>query len=183
MIKWKDKYSVGISIIDEEHKKLTGILNKAIIANEHNDNAEETKDILNDMIEYARKHFSTEEAYMIKSNFPEYQSHKKEHLAFTNNTVLSYHSLINGDYQIANEILEYLKNWLVDHIQVSDRKYVNCLKENYLNEKNIMEKEESIPYEERRVIRRRKCFNNNYKFWERRIMSSQRSGEKIINIE
>jgi len=46
MIEWTDKFSVDVSIIDEEHKTLIDILNKAIITNEHNDNIEETKDIL-----------------------------------------------------------------------------------------------------------------------------------------
>jgi hemerythrin len=178
MIEWEDKFSVGISIIAEEHKNLIGILNKAIIANEHYDNTEETKYILCDMIEYARKHFSAEETYMVMFNFPEYQTHRKEHLAFTNNTVLSYHNLISGDHQIANEILEYLKNWLVNHIQVSDRKYVNCLNENYLNKKNIMEKEESITNEGRRILDRRKRFDTNYKGWQRRDFTNRRSQTK-----
>ena len=77
MIKWDDKYSVGISMIDEEHKKLIGILNKAISTKEHNDNPEEIEEILSEMVEYSHKHFSTEEAYMLKFNFPEYQFHKK----------------------------------------------------------------------------------------------------------
>ena len=84
MLEWEDKFSVGISIIDEEHKKLIGILNKAIFAKEHNSNTEETKEVLGEMLEYSQKHFSTEEAYMIKFNFPEYQFHKNEHLDFTN---------------------------------------------------------------------------------------------------
>jgi hemerythrin-like metal-binding protein len=132
MILWEDKYSVGISIIDEEHKTLIGILNKAVAAHEHNDNAEETKDLLGDMIEYARKHFSEEEAYMVKFKYPEYQLHRKEHLAFTSKTVMSYHDLISGDNQIVNEILEYLKQWWVNHIQVTDKKYIDCFKRNGL---------------------------------------------------
>jgi hemerythrin len=50
MIKWDDKYSVGISMIDEEHKKLISIFNKAVSAKEHNDNPEEIKEILSGLI-------------------------------------------------------------------------------------------------------------------------------------
>ena len=132
MIEWEDKFSVGISIIDEEHMKLIGILNKAIIVNEHNDNTEETKDILGDMIEYSRKHFLREETNMLKFKFPEYQLHRKEHLAFISKTVMSYHNLISGHCQITNEILEYLKDWLVQHIQVSDKKYANYFNQNHI---------------------------------------------------
>jgi len=132
MIKWGDKYSVDISMIDEEHKKLIGILNKAVFAKEHNDNPEEIKEVLGEMVEYSHKHFSTEEACMIKFNFPEYQSHRNEHLDFTDKTIASNNKLVRGYYQIANELLEYLKQWLANHIQVTDRQYIDCFKKNGL---------------------------------------------------
>ena len=132
MVEWEDKFSVGISEIDDEHRGLIGILNKAVIANGHDDNTVETLELLGDIIEYSRKHFSTEEAYMLKFKFPEYQLHKKEHLDFTDMTIRNYHDFISGDYQIANEILEYLKQWLVNHILVTDKKYIDCFKGNGL---------------------------------------------------
>jgi len=132
MIKWDNKYSVDISMIDEEHKKLIGILNKVVSAKEHNDNPEEIKEILSEMVEYAHKHFSTEEAYMIKFNFPEYQFHKNEHLNFTNKAIATFNKVIKGDCHVANEILEFLKQWLVNHIQSIDKKYTDCFKENGL---------------------------------------------------
>ncbi len=49
MIEWDDKYSVGLSIVDEEHKEFTGIINKAIFAKEHNDNPEEIREVLREM--------------------------------------------------------------------------------------------------------------------------------------
>ncbi len=131
-IKWDDKYSVGISMIDEEHKKFIGILNKVIYAKGHNGNPEEIKEVLGEMDEYSHKHFSIEEACMIKFNFPEYQSHRNEHLDFTSKTIASYNKLVMGDYQFANELIEYLKHWLVNHIQVTDKKYIDCFKENGL---------------------------------------------------
>ncbi len=132
MIKWSDKYSVGISIIDEEHKEFIDIINKAIFAKKHNDNPEEIKEVLSEMAKYSQKYFSTEEAYMIKFNLPEYQSHRNEHLDFKDKTIASYNKLVRGDYQIANELLEYLKQWLVNHIQGTDRKYIDCFKKNGL---------------------------------------------------
>ena len=69
---------------------------------------------------------------MIKFNFPEYQSHRNEHLDFKDKTIACYNKLVRGDYQITNEILEYLKQWLINHIQGTDKKYVDCFKENGL---------------------------------------------------
>ena len=132
MIKWEDKYSVGISMIDEEHKKLIGILNKAIFAKEHNDNPGELMEVIIEMINFALAHFKTEEAYMKEFDYSGYQDHKEEHRGFHTEAIAYYDKLINGDYQIANEIIEYLKWWLVNHIQVTDKKYVVCFNENGL---------------------------------------------------
>ncbi len=129
MIKLEDKSNIGVSIINEGHKTFVGILNKATIVNEHNGNTEEIKELLGEMIEYSLKHFSKEEACMAKFKFADYQLHRKEHLVFASKTIMCYHNLLMGDYQISNEILEYLKTWLVNHIQVSDKTYVNYLNE------------------------------------------------------
>ena len=41
MIKWEEKYNVGISIIDEEHKELIRIMNAAIVAKQQSNNMDE----------------------------------------------------------------------------------------------------------------------------------------------
>jgi hemerythrin len=140
MIEWDDKYSVGISEIDEQHKELINIINKAIvlIINKTIDivqfgtNPQEILELLDEMTEFAKEHFATEEAYMIRFHFLEYQLHKEEHFNFSNKTISYRNQVMGGDTKIACEILEYLKRWLVEHIQVTDRKYIDCFKENGL---------------------------------------------------
>jgi hemerythrin len=132
MVEWGDKFSVGISMIDEEHKKLIGILNKIIYAKEHDVNPEELKEVLREMTEYTVTHFTTEEAYMKAFNYPEYQDHAEEHRCFSSKITAYTYKVIKGDYQFANELIEYLKQWLINHIQVTDKKYIDCFKENGL---------------------------------------------------
>jgi hemerythrin len=132
MFKWDAKYSVGISIIDEEHRKIIDIINKAIVAREQSDNPERVKEVLQEMTNYALTHFATEENYMIEFNYPGYQDHKKEHHDFAIKTIAYLDNVIKSDYQIANEILECLKQYLVNHIQVTDKNYIVCFKENGL---------------------------------------------------
>jgi len=67
MIKWEEKYSVGLSIIDEEHKELIRIMNVAIKAKQHNDNIDEISKLLKQLTVYTLKHFSTEESYILHS--------------------------------------------------------------------------------------------------------------------
>ena len=132
MIKWVDKYSVGIPIFDEEHKELIGILNKAVFVKEHNINPEEIREVLREMTIYALTHFKTEESYMKVFNCPHYQDHKDEHRDFYIETIVYLDKLIKNGSQIANEILEYLKWWLINHIQGTDKKFADCCRENGL---------------------------------------------------
>ncbi len=126
------KENQGLSIIDDGHRKLIDIINKATDAKEQSYNPEETKELIGEMLEYSDKHFSTEEAYMVKFKFPEYQLHRNEHLDFIDKTLMCYNKLIKGNYQIVNELLEYLERWLVNHIQGTDRQYIECFNKNGL---------------------------------------------------
>ncbi len=131
-IEWNDNYSTGISRIDSEHKKLFGIINKVIYAKEHKGDPEEIKEILVEMNNYALTHFKTEESYMEAFNYPGYQNHKEEHNRFSDEIASYADKVVKGDSLIAHELLEYLKHWLVKHIQLTDRQFIDCFKENGL---------------------------------------------------
>jgi len=132
MIEWNDKYSVNISLIDEQHKNLFEIINKAIIAKKHSKATKDVLGILDKMTEYALEHFEVEERYMKEFDFPEYLTHRNEHIDFANKSIDYKNRVVGGDSRIINEIFEYLKQWLVKHIQVTDKKYIRCFKENGL---------------------------------------------------
>ncbi len=132
MIKWNDKYNVGIPKIDEEHKKLIGIINKAVTASRHKDNSGEILEILREMSDFAQTHFATEETYMLESGYPDYEQHKKEHQDFTIETIAFLDDVGKSNRKLAHEILAHLKVWLVSHIQGTDRGYIDCFKKHGL---------------------------------------------------
>ena len=123
---------MGISKIDDEHKQFIDIINKAIVTKEYNGDPEELKEVLHSITMYAIKHFATEENYMIQFNYPEYQYHKEEHHDFSKKVIEYCDRITDGDSQLSNIILEYLKRWLVNHIQVTNKKYVDCFIRNGL---------------------------------------------------
>ena len=132
MIEWDDKYSVGVTMIDEEHREFIGILNKAIAAKQNDSNPEEIREVLKGMIKHSKKHFATEEAYMIKFKYSDYLIHKSEHRNFSTLIILYYNRFIKGDCQVIDEVIKYLKRRLSSHIQVSDKKYTECFNKNGL---------------------------------------------------
>ncbi|MCF8068881.1 MAG: bacteriohemerythrin [Desulfobacterales bacterium] len=127
---WEEKYSVGITEIDEQHKKLVGLLNQLHEAMSDGKSTEVIKPVLIGLIEYVKTHFSTEENYLIKYAYPDYESHKKAHDQFTNKVRdLRDKYIDDTTSSLAIEISDFLKDWLVKHIMGTDKLYVSFLKE------------------------------------------------------
>ena len=132
MIEWDEEYSVGISIIDDEHQEFIKIINGVLAAKLLDSSSDKIEELLTGMIDYAWKHFRTEESYMIEFKYPEYQYHKEEHFNFIHRVNSYCDRLLSGGYQLAKEILEFLKQWLVKHIHGTDKKYIECFVRNGL---------------------------------------------------
>ncbi len=132
MIEWSNKYSVGVSVMDEEHKGFIGIINKVIAARQHNYSQEEVEEVLSELVKFAKEHFKSEEAYMSKFEYPDYLLHYNEHLNFSLHMIIYNNQVINGEYKIMDEVYNYLQEWLVHHIQETDKKYTKCFNKNGL---------------------------------------------------
>lgn len=112
-----------MSIVDVDQKKFADILNKANVAEMHDGDPKKVEEVLHKMIDYAWDHFTVEEAHMQESTYPDYKQHKEEHLGYVLKTLSYLKGRVSDDYQPLNEIREYLKQWLINHIQGTDKKY------------------------------------------------------------
>ncbi len=126
MIKWENRFSVNVSKIDEEHKFFILIINKVNAAKQKNNEHGNVSDALNEMTAYALSHFKSEEGYMLKFDYPEYEQHKKEHKEFLMTTVGFCQRIMDRDYTIIDDLREFLEQWLAIHIQGTDKKYTEC---------------------------------------------------------
>ena len=114
---------MDISITDIDKKEFVDILDQVAVAEVQDGDPKKVDEVLNEMIDYAWDHFKVEEAHMLKSKYSDYKQHKEEHLGFVLKTFSYFNRVTAGDYQILNEIREYLERWQANHIQGTDRKY------------------------------------------------------------
>jgi hemerythrin len=122
-IEWKDSYSVGHAGMDQQHKKLVSLLNEFSQALSRGEGKTKLYETLMGLVEYTKKHFKDEEELMASSGFPDLDEHKAIHKQLTNK-VINYAVQYNaGELTNTVELLNFLKNWLVDHIQGVDIKY------------------------------------------------------------
>jgi len=120
---WNENLSVGVAEIDRQHKQLVGILNQLLDMQGVTVASETISDTLTRMTDYADYHFNSEEGLMQKYAYPEFETHRKEHVAFMRKTAELAMGTMAYRQTIPTEVLDYLKNWLVEHIMVSDMKY------------------------------------------------------------
>jgi len=133
LITWSDKYSVNIKEIDEQHKKLVGMINELHDAMLHAKSKEVSLTIINKMADYTKYHFSTEEKYMKKFGYPDYEAHNLSHEKFVEQVLEFKKGYESGKTGLSYDLLNFLKNWLVTHIQSSDKKYAALFNEKGLN--------------------------------------------------
>lgn len=129
-IKWEDSFSVHNAEIDEQHQKWIAIYNKM-----HESMIKESAqsgagaEALKAMLDYARYHFSFEEEYMRKINYPNLIEHHRIHKDFDNLIYTYYRDKQEGKVVLGTEIIRILKNWLLGHITKEDKKYALFLEE------------------------------------------------------
>jgi hemerythrin len=139
-IEWTDDLSIGVGLIDEQHKMLIQHLNRLSSAIKSHLGPGEIANTLDFLIKYTDFHFSEEEKHMAANHYPELENHILQHNEFKK-TLASMELDFKEDgatHTLAESIDTLLFNWLVKHIQGVDQKFGTFLKDN-----NIVIKEES----------------------------------------
>jgi hemerythrin-like metal-binding protein len=122
-IEWDQSYSVGISDIDEDHKKLISIINRVVEAVENNEAVLWTFDELKD---YTQTHFSREEDKMKAADYPDFDNHKighEEFIKWLKHVKYTYELTPETSVALGESVSKYLQEWLVNHILKSDMEY------------------------------------------------------------
>ena len=125
---WNKSLLMGIEEIDEQHKELMGIINKVHSYYPGNKIAE-IESLIDRLTEFARIHFSTEEKYFEKWNYPYADEHMVEHEKILLKILQFKAKSEKYSKELLNEILKFLKDeWFENHLKKHDRKYSNYFK-------------------------------------------------------
>jgi hemerythrin len=120
---WNDNLSVGVKLFDEHHKRLFELLGKACATCTNRSLPDDSKSIIDELVDYARYHFDAEERLMELHGYEESPAHQSEHAHFSQ-TVRSFEGIsAAGSKVYSYELISFLCNWLMYHIMEADKRY------------------------------------------------------------
>jgi hemerythrin-like metal-binding protein len=119
---WDSSFSVGIAEIDRQHKALMDMANELQFELDRKCSIKTVRRILKGLIDYTATHFSYEEQLMDQTDYSDVAHHKELHKRLVSD-VLRYNDRVqNGDEKVLSELMSFIKTWLIDHIQKTDKK-------------------------------------------------------------
>lgn len=125
MYEMKEEYKIGVEHIDEQHKKLFELADKAYMLLKDDfsiDKYDKIVHIIEELKEYTIFHFKSEEEYMESINYKRRFTQKIEHEEFIKRIeAIDLISIDEKQDESLVKILNFLNDWLTEHILRNDK--------------------------------------------------------------
>jgi len=132
-IEWSDKkLSIGIPSVDTQHKQLVALINKLFEAMTTGKASTVMSEIFDELVKYTQNHFAFEENLFATHKYGQIDAHKKEHATLVAQVADLQTKFRAGSLTVSAATLNFLKDWLNNHIAISDKAYAP-----YLIEKGV----------------------------------------------
>lgn len=126
---WNDSYSVKVRRLDDEHKQLFSIINQLHEGMKAGRGKDVMQNVLNQLLCYTEQHFTDEEALLRLTEYAWINAHTALHQQFVNKIKSLRQDFQSGATPISVEMLEFLRNWLAQHVMGTDHQYMETLNE------------------------------------------------------
>jgi hemerythrin-like metal-binding protein len=127
MFEWNNDYSVGIGSIDAQHQNLFRIVGELYAAMSAGQGKTVLAKTLDRLVQYTASHFAHEERLMAVHGYPDLAAHKAQHDALKTKVLQFQADFEREHVAMTTQLFQFLNDWLVVHIQGTDRKYVPFL--------------------------------------------------------
>ena len=117
---WNKEMETGISRIDQQHHDIFMMLDELVGLLEKEVKDPAVIEIVRTMSKHTIEHFFSEEIYMSKHAYPEYEKHKALHSALVKQLMEFTSKMVDGRFQNPEEIIEFMKRNVLDHIYEED---------------------------------------------------------------
>ena len=120
---WSDRFKINVKVLDDQHRQLIRVINELHDAMQSGRGRDVIGTTLTKLINYTMTHFSTEEEILLRNRFPMYAEHKRQHDLLTGKVVKYKKEYDAGATTTSVEILNFMIQWLTDHLLKTDHQY------------------------------------------------------------
>lgn len=129
LIKWDPSLSVNVAEIDRQHQKLIDMINELDDGMRQGKGKDKLAGIIGGLVSYTQVHFRTEEKYFAQFGYDDAPAHQREHEDFTRKVADFKAKFESGKIGLSLEVMNFLSNWLRNHIMSSDMKYAEFFRD------------------------------------------------------
>ena len=127
LLVWTPKNSVGVKELDAHHQKIFSLLNSLYSSIAKADTKETSKNVLQELINYAQYHFAAEEKYFDQFNYDQKDEHQSQHRQYEQKMAQFIKDIeTTPDFVFSYKLLDFLEDWWLGHIGHEDKKYTQC---------------------------------------------------------
>lgn len=123
VVRWNESLSVHVAEMDRQHQKLIDLINELNDAMGKGKGKEAVGKTITGLIDYTRTHFAAEEKLFGQYGYPDADSQKNMHRKFIDKVVDFKKQIDSGRIGLSIVVIDFLSDWLKNHIQIEDRKY------------------------------------------------------------
>jgi hemerythrin len=129
IVEWNDRYAIGIQQIDDQHKVLLRLINNLYLDCFNEDEGANKRFALAvyGLVNYIKYHFAGEEQILSRIKYPDYAAHKRQHDEFIRELLEQIEEFERLRTVSPKNFVRYIRDWLVTHITLIDKKYVTYI--------------------------------------------------------
>jgi hemerythrin-like metal-binding protein len=120
LIEWKDEFSVGVPVVDHEHRELIDLINELHDAMSGENAAITVLDFLGEIHAHVAAHFALEEKIMREQRYDQYQEHKQDHERLLDEISDIMNAYEENAFYSDEEFAETISKWFTDHFKTKD---------------------------------------------------------------
>ena len=125
-MEWDSDYELSLETIDNQHRNLVSIINRLYKAHLLGNSEDIISGVILELIHYTYYHFSTEEQYFNKLEFyTKKEEHIAKHKKFIEKVLKFKAEISKNDKTKIVTLVNFLKDWLVNHILKTDKEFIN----------------------------------------------------------